>query len=396
MQLFLRALFVFLVSSPATAVTDVLVVAADGSGDFTDLPLAVGGAAAGDTLLVKAGTYSGFSVTGKGLVITAELGATPVVAGKVTVAGVGGGATLVLDGLSVTPAAGRAFEASSCAGTLWLEDCTLLAGPGFPTLPFDDCVGIDVDDCDAVVLLRTVATAGDSFGLLPNGLQANDSEVHAYDCTFTGDLHSPGGRGASLDGGFLFASGTTFRGGDGEDGSGGPFGGCDGENGGHALQLVNATADTMDCTFEPGQGGLAFGGCFDGSDGEDVSTLGSTHTTIAGFARSFAVDSPIREGNDAVLSYAGKDGDLVIALFSLAVQPSYDPALRGTLLPAFPPALFTLGVAVTGSLTVNVPVGPLPVGLDSLAVPLQAGVVTSTGALVLGAGTKLVVLDGAF
>ncbi len=52
-----------------------IVDAANGPGtNFTDLPAAVAAAAHGDTILVRAGAYSAFQVSGKALAIRGESG----------------------------------------------------------------------------------------------------------------------------------------------------------------------------------------------------------------------------------------------------------------------------------------------------------------------------------
>ena len=98
---------------------DVLVVDSSGGPgwDFTDLPPAVAAAAEGDIVLVREGTYQGFTLD-KGLTITAEEGDVVELVGSIVVEGLPSGSTATLVGLRPIPQPGCSGSmrcGSSCA-----------------------------------------------------------------------------------------------------------------------------------------------------------------------------------------------------------------------------------------------------------------------------------------
>lgn len=90
-----------------------VVDASNGPGtNFTDLPAAVAASTSGDTILVRAGTYSGFNVAGKALTVRGAGAASTFVAvasqpgsafGETTIDAVPQGATFYLGGLRFAP-----------------------------------------------------------------------------------------------------------------------------------------------------------------------------------------------------------------------------------------------------------------------------------------------------
>ncbi|MEM7306259.1 MAG: hypothetical protein AAF682_06300 [Planctomycetota bacterium] len=399
------SLFALLLSAPALAQGGVHVVASDGSGDFLDLPQAVAAAASGDTLLVRDGTYSGFLALGKGLTVVADTGASPLLTGQVNATGLPADSALILDGLRVEPKEIAAFAAFQCDGTVWIEDCELAGGRnacGVAQPCYDPCQGARVFDCDDVVIVRSTLAGGEGAGGDAHGLEATFSAVHVYDSELVGfafPFVSAGGNGAQLAASSLFASGTLFEGGKGGDGliaDGCSFG--TGGPGGNALKLNDASAQLMGSALVVGAGGLGLAPCGDGEPGQEVLLLGGgTLAFLNELARSFAVGSPLREGQAAEIDYAGAAGDLVLGLFSLTASPLPSQELSGTLLPAQPPGVVTLGAAdAQGELATSVPLGSLPAGFESLVVFLQGVAVSTGGAVVLAAGSELLLLDAAF
>jgi len=109
----------------------VIVVDSSGGGQFTNLQMAVSAASNGDTLLVRVGGYSSFTVDGKSLSIVATSGATVTVFGSIVVQNLAADQSVVLAGLKVTGATttamsdtpGVALYATANAGPLRVHDC---------------------------------------------------------------------------------------------------------------------------------------------------------------------------------------------------------------------------------------------------------------------------------
>ncbi len=98
---------------PSVAGAGTLVVDASGGGDFPDLPPAIAAAAPGDTIVVRDGVYSAFTV-GKPLVLVAEAGQTPAAAAAV-VTGIPPAGEVSIGGLAL----GRVELRDSSGGLSW-------------------------------------------------------------------------------------------------------------------------------------------------------------------------------------------------------------------------------------------------------------------------------------
>src|SRR5689334_22547753 len=107
------------VSSIASA-SDVWIVAPSG-GQFTDVQPAVDAASAGDTILVKQGVYSGFTVDGKSLSIVGEIGSLPQIHGEILIEHLPAHRTFVLARLRAVSTNALAFVAQHNDGALRIE-----------------------------------------------------------------------------------------------------------------------------------------------------------------------------------------------------------------------------------------------------------------------------------
>lgn len=312
--------------------------------DFTVLQDALDSAADGDIVLVRDGRYDPppafpplpTTLTGKGLTLTADVGAAPVVGGLV-VEDLPVGRSVVLSGLDFD----ATLEVDACAGTVWIEDADL-APPSFIGLPLP----LLVQDSDDVIVSGSTLHAGQQILVLVHGLDARGSNVVLADCTLEGaqgyGSSSQGGDGLVLTDGTLFATNTTFTGGG---------GGCGGN--GLALSGNDPAASSLGCTFEAGLPGI----CTTGVLGVDVLDDAGTWTALPGSARSFTADSPASTGTSVSVAYAGLPGDLVIGLYSFSTATTSIPALRGVLfVPLDDYALTLLGTAgAGGDLALSVP-----------------------------------------
>ena len=155
---------------------------------FADLPAAIAAAANGDTILVRAGTYSGFTVAGKVLTIRGEGSAT----------------TRVL-----AAAAGKAADILGSGGALVLSGLRLEGGA--PTMSVQGAF-VELLDCD-LLGVSSAAAGGPA-------LSTNNANVLAARCTFAGGSASGGviaiaGDGVSVGGSSTFvADQCVFLGGD--------------------------------------------------------------------------------------------------------------------------------------------------------------------------------------
>lgn len=411
-----RALALILVPlSPAVA-ADVLVVDAAGGGAFTDIPDAVAAAGPGDVVLVRSGTYSTFAIDGLSLTVTADRGASVVVQGStsgsgVVVSSLAAGGLVVLRGLAVVaPGSTGALVVADCAGAVLAEDCTLLGEESAGVLMRD---AVQVRASAAVTLVRCQAIGGDAFpGTMPfqggHGLSVVGSSVHLFDCTLeggNGTIFEPlmvgdGGDGGRVGGGgFLYASGTSFLGGDGGPGSIFCTSIPEAGDGGAGLRLLSGAprAELLDTDVQGGAGGASFSGsCPPGSNGPDLDVKSGSANTIPGVARTLRALHPAREGETLTFEIAGLPGELAVLGLSGGHAPLFLGALEGSLLLA-PAGLttFVLGtVPGSGLLSVGVTVPPVT-GATSSLVFAQLAVATPAMPtdVRLGTGQALVLLD---
>jgi len=263
---------------------------------------------------------------------------------------------------------------ADCAGVVWVEACTFHV-PDFE----NDTQPIFVDNCAAAHFNRCLSQAGMQIGVNPSGLSARNSNVQLYGCTLTGaagyGATSDGGSGVNVSGGSLFASATTFHGGD---------SGCGGN--GLCLQGTAPGARTLDCVFAAG----AVGSC-SSTTGVGVRVDAGSHTLLSGTSRAFDATSPARVGQTTTLTFRGVPGERVILAAALAPGRRYFPGLKGVLetsLTSLSTRVFGL-VPPSGVLQVSVPVPPL--GGAGQVFFLQAAFVSS-GGITLAGGSALILL----
>src|SRR6187549_2477204 len=121
------------ISTPALA--GVHIVDATGRGDQLTIAAAVAAASDGDLVLVRSGTYAGFVVDDKALVIAIDVGALVTIEGTIAVEHLSAGKTVVLADLVVhgpasAQGSGPALTLSNDAGRVRVEGCELDGGRG--------------------------------------------------------------------------------------------------------------------------------------------------------------------------------------------------------------------------------------------------------------------------
>jgi hypothetical protein len=387
-----------------------------GGGGAATIDAAIALASEGDVILVHAGTYPGFTVTAKSLVITADEGENVFVHGSALVQGLGAGQSLTLQGLRAQASGYFALHASACAGALWIEDCEV---EGYESVSsgYPGGEALTAQDCASVVLRRSTFVGG--FGGLISGGPGGDAVVlHAsnvamfscsveggyggfggYDWIFgcSGENGAPGGDGIVTELGELFFQASTVTGG---DGGLGDFcsasSGCgEGGNGGTGLVCSGPTTMVQSSLFG-GAGAPDAHICGGGDPGQPVKHLGGTLAQLPLTATALAAASPLREGELAQAVASGEPFQLLAVYASFAPALVELPGAAGFQLLA--PAVVLFGAAVlpaSGELTIAGHVPDLGASVQGLTLRLQAVGLSSSGGFMLGEPATLVLLDSA-
>lgn len=418
---------------PTAPFSDVHVVDDDGGAgvDFVDLPAAIQAAAEGDTLLVRDGQYSAFTVNGKSLQILADTDQAPQVDGTASVRALASNQRVVLRGLSTGTPDGAGLSLLANAGSVWIEDCSFLGSVGFNDGFFQPealtgAPGASVETSAQVVFARCALTGGDGADIFaffadavgPGGigLTSVGSEVVLFDCTATGGeggsdfdptefptAGAPGGAGLRLESGTLIAGGGLLEGGRGGAadrqfiGEGLTF--CsNGGSGGPGAQVDAGTLRHYDALFAGGPGGPAdaltiLAGCGSGPNGADLAVLGGAEELLDGQAKALIVPSPFATLTNQVLRYEGEAGDSAFLLLSSTGSTLLLPPLQGALLTGTAPFVLFAGVVpASGVLEQTLNLSSVPGGGQSAAFLTQGAFLELDGDIQLGGPSSLTLL----
>ena len=368
----------------------------DGPADFADLQSAVDAAAPGDVVLVASGTYAAFTVSGKGLFVTADLGALVELEGCLTISAVPAGESFVLRGLLPPsdlsiPVVWSSLRIVDCAGPVWVEQATFsAAGQQTYALGSYSCNAnlglIHVEDSDDVTLVRVESYAFLGWPALSTtaneGLSVVRSHVRLLDSRVVGregfgavtlDFGKPGEAGAVVRDGTLFASDSELVGGLG--GAAWDFEGCiHGGPGGPGLVVeAGGLATLLDTATVGGAGYTAL--CTPQPDGEPIVLVDDGAVVQEpGIARRVVTTSPHRVGESWGVFVLGVPGDLVFLIGSgqlAALGPI--PGIGGQALLGIPFATVFAGT-IPASEVLDVPgvVGPLQPGVSAAGRGIQA------------------------
>ena len=408
---------------------------------FNDVQSAINAATAGDTLLVRSGTYNAFLLDSKALSIAADTAATVFLQGQTEVRNLPAGAATQFVHLQFIGLGGQSVNspglfAHDCTGSLRFESCMIRGGNGKGGGgATDGREAARISRCDDVALIGVTLRGGDGGSGAGGrnggiGLFVRDTLLALYDCVVVGGLggddaydHAanggPGGNGYESPDAQMFASGSSFLGGAG--GNGGeeqfdPFGGgCvhagAGGDGGHGLSLGSLPhgpqapkAELQACTKQGGAGGGGGQGyiCQPGPNGAQgypswIIFGSSTNSTTP--ARVLLANNPVREATTLALNIRGVPGDRVWLLQSLQTQHSSSTPFEGRQLVAngFLTRASMKGVIpASGQLAATLALGALPIGVETRVLHLQVLAINSAGAGVFGSAVPLVIVDSIY
>lgn len=398
----------------------VIVVDAAGGGAFTQIQPAVDAALAGDTILVKAGSYSAFTVDGKALTVVGDTGTRAIETGKPTIKNLASGKTVTLSGLLTSGNAsdGEALRVIDCPGAVRLVQCEFTGSNGSETSVSG--IGAVIWNANDVAFAGCTILGGagksghtclfDTVGVgrnAVNGLGTNS--VAAYDCLIRGghggnggDRTGPGGAGVEL-AGFMFISRCNIQGGHGGD-TDCPMYACP-NDGGDGFDLSPASIGwILDAMVAGGAAGEAIG--FSKFECPGDSGQPFPHATPFVFSApnlGFSIPAVAREGTHVTVTFTGPPGAHVFLNDELTTTFQGVPSWRGVLLSPFPTSNSSGPVRTrrwgvipaSGELTQVYGVPMLPAGVEAQTRFLQAYRIGPNG-LTLGSFKTLTVLDSAF
>jgi len=408
----LSALVVLSVLAPPTFASDVLVVDdVPGPGvDFDQIYLAVDAAHEGDTILVKAGSYIATEIDGKSLVVTAEVGEDVFVSTEIVVRNLAANQSVLVRGIDITPNGVQSgLRVEDSQGPVWLEDMRVRDS----YIPTAVLAGIEVrNSTDVTVVRSTLAGNRAVVGVTDAGpgLLAVNSDVSVFECELSGGIGSSSpwgeaqaGPGARVEGGRLYAAGSSLLGGSGGSGSG-PFGCGDGVDGAAGLLLASGspTARRLDCDVRGGAPGTTTPPCVPGNAGPVESVLSGSSCVDPFSARGLTIGGPVRTGQPLVATVRGAPGDRVF----LSVSPSHAPTwfqqkgkrlVGGVFLPDLASDFVVeLGVLdATGNLQVTAPAPPVSSARTFYCQAIHFSA-SAFGEVVFSSGAVATVLDPAY
>ena len=414
----------------------VLTVAPSGAA-YTDIQAAVTAANPGDLVLVSTGTYGPVTVDGKDLTICADFGATVSIVGTTTVMNVSATQQVVLSNLTgagvtsslLDETAGAGLVVADNAGFVRVEACRFSGARGSDTGGFlQFCCdygghdegwdgGLMRDNLAGVSLAGTTLIGGEGLQTNPNcgcgfgavggdALRVRATIVSLYDAMLVGGRGGSNGTtggeggaacrtiaGASTTG--VFASGSSFTGGDGGDGYDGIIWSEGGDGGSGLFVAAGTTVQLLGDQFSGGSGGIAAYDIFPAGSNGLGQVISGTAFTYPGTSVGFEAMTLARGGDQVRLEIQGTPGESVRLVVSSTPTFQVVPSWRGVRLSAIggrkvDRALGT--IPSSGVLVDHVRMPQLPAGTPSRTYYVQAYRADPVGGPTLAAGYAVTVI----
>lgn len=370
----------------ADAGAEIRIVDSGGGGDFLAIQPAVDASTDGDLILVRSGSYAGFTIDDKRLTVARDSGAVVAIVGSIEVQNLAGSRWVSLCGLSAhgassaDPALCRpGLSISNAVGAVRVQNASFVGGrctsatdqpggrPGAPAVEVAHCANAAFASCQTeggegggISYLWLDSFGGDGG----HGIESVNSKLAIYDCVLRGGAGGDGalgsghgGDGLHVAGGKAFASDSLFAGappgvawGDDAYLPGAAGGGVEVEDRGAAVLLAPSGAAAGP--------GIQF---------------------LSGQGRRFTVGDVDDPAVGVRIAVHGVEGDRVFLAYGRHPAFHLSLALSGVLLLPFPalspfPSLGT--IPSSGVLYVAAPFAPLASG-ETYAIDLLQGFVIS-------------------
>ncbi len=407
---------VFAAALPALARADVHVVDPGQPGAFATPQAAISAAVDGDTVLVKSGSYAGFTIDGKALGVVVDDGHVATVSGTVVVRNLVPGQEVRIAGFQVMGDS-SGIVSGNCFGSQELPGPGLLVENALAAVRFQDCSfqgaigssdcggglftelddsydGARVLDSDNVAFVRCTLKGGEGRTMSPTaalfvagsggrGVFAQDSLIAFHDCTLLGGhggdaTHGGAGGTAYLVRGLGgLVSGCTLIGGDG--GFGEDFLPTNPKPGGDAIRAElganpadGAQVQHLDSLLQGGLGGSEFISNDTGPDGEPFAGPG-LEVAFDGLADHLAAPRTVRENATLSLVIQGTPGRQAVLIRSRYARFRPFAPARGVQLVGQNPGaarvearwLLLGAIPASGSLQVDFPVADMGPGFGA-------------------------------
>ncbi|HTF89573.1 MAG TPA: right-handed parallel beta-helix repeat-containing protein [Planctomycetota bacterium] len=400
----------------AVSLADVIYVDAGGNGQYAEIQPAITAALDGDVLLVRSGSYPGFTIDNRSLSVIADVGALPKLNSTVVVRNLGANRTVLLAGLSIIPPQSpsqlKGIEVTDNVGHVRIQSCTIQGSRGFDQGGHVTCHGghaASIVNSSKVAFVACSLNGGNGGGIPlfidyggygGHGAVTQGSSVAFYDCLLKGghggdadyvygwEEAGDGGDGCKVIDFGILASGCQFQG-----GMGGGFAWVPGD-GGNGLRVDAGQAQLVGNTYVGGYGGQSVVGVF-GTNGLPQVGAGVFHT-FAGVARKIAGPSLAAENATMQIDVTGAPGDKVWLLQTPQPGFLYFPAQAGMRLVALLSSFTVKPDTVlppSGTATVVVRTRDLPTGTPVTRQYWQCLIENTAGQLRLGSPLHVAVLN---